>query len=62
MLTALYIRHNHFVTGIQAGRAAGTRTVLAAYGYLRAEDRPEEWGADLRVNSVNELMQQLRLR
>jgi phosphoglycolate phosphatase len=30
---------------IQAGRAAGMRTVVAAYGYIGAEDSPAEWNA-----------------
>lgn len=47
---------------IQAGNAAGTITVLAGYGYLRGDDQPELWGASRRVNTVLELIQQLRLR
>lgn len=31
---------------IQAGRAAGMKTVLAAWGYLGADDAPETWGYD----------------
>lgn len=31
---------------IQAGKAAGMKTVVALYGYLDATDKPEEWGAD----------------
>jgi phosphoglycolate phosphatase len=29
-----------------AGSRAGMRTLVAGFGYLGAEDRPEEWGAD----------------
>lgn len=47
---------------MQAGNAAGTVTVLAAYGYLRSDDKPETWGARRRVNSVLELIEQLQLR
>jgi phosphoglycolate phosphatase len=47
---------------IQAGLAAGAVTVLAAYGYLRGDDKPEQWGAQHRVGSVLELIQLLRLR
>ncbi len=36
---------------IQAGKAAGMKTVVALYGYLDATDKPEEWGADLLVDS-----------
>lgn len=31
---------------IQAGKAAGMKTVVALYGYLDATDKPEAWGAD----------------
>lgn len=31
---------------IEAARAAGMKALVAAYGYLGAEDRPESWGAD----------------
>ena len=30
---------------IQAGNAAGMKTVVAMYGYLDAADKPEEWGS-----------------
>jgi phosphoglycolate phosphatase-like HAD superfamily hydrolase len=31
---------------VTAGRAAGMVTLIAAYGYLGSDDRPESWGAD----------------
>lgn len=31
---------------IEAGRAAGTRTLVALFGYLAEQDRPAAWGAD----------------
>ncbi len=31
---------------IEAGKAAGARTLVAAFGYIAADDRPETWGAD----------------
>ena len=31
---------------IEAARAAGMSALIADYGYLGAEDRPETWGAD----------------
>jgi N-acetyl-D-muramate 6-phosphate phosphatase len=31
---------------IEAGRAAGMPTIVAAYGYIRATDDPTRWGAD----------------
>jgi phosphoglycolate phosphatase len=41
---------------IQAGKAAGMQTVVALYGYLGVEDRPQEWGADVAVNTPLELL------
>ena len=31
---------------IQAGKRAGMTTLVAGFGYLGVEDRPEAWGAD----------------
>ena len=44
---------------IQAGRAAGMKTVVALYGYLDATDKPEEWGADEYTNSPSDMEYQL---
>ena len=44
------------VRDIQAGRAAGVRTVAAAYGYLGSEADPQRWGADAVVYSPLELL------
>lgn len=41
---------------IQAGRAAGMTTVVAAYGYLSAEDEPSRWLPDGIVESPGELL------
>ncbi len=41
---------------IVAGRAVGMKTVLADYGYIAETDRPEEWGADLRIAHPLELL------
>ncbi len=40
---------------IAAGNAAGMHTLAAAYGYLGADDRPADWGADGLVRSPAEL-------
>lgn len=45
---------------IQAGQAAGMRTLVASYGYLDAHDRPETWGASGMVATPLELLEQLR--
>jgi len=31
---------------VEAGQRAGMATLVALYGYLAADERPEEWGAD----------------
>ncbi|MHB1290937.1 MAG: HAD family hydrolase [Sulfuricella sp.] len=36
---------------IEAARAAGMSALIADYGYLGAEDRPETWGADGRIDA-----------
>ena len=46
---------------IQAGRAAGMRTVVACYGYLDAHDRPESWDSDMLIDSPAELIARLDL-
>ncbi len=40
---------------IQAGKAAGMRTVLARYGYLDDQDQPEAWGAEVMIDTPSEL-------
>lgn len=46
---------------VLAGRAAGTRTIAAAWGYLDGGD-PHAWGADLVVATAPELAAALHLR
>jgi phosphoglycolate phosphatase len=41
---------------IQAGRAAGTRTLIALFGYLGEDDTPESWGADGMVSSPLDML------
>lgn len=40
---------------IQAGKAAGMRTVVARYGYLDDQDQPETWGAEVMIDTPAEL-------
>jgi 2-phosphoglycolate phosphatase len=40
---------------IQAGRAAGMKTVAAAYGYLEAETPMAEWLADFQIQNADDL-------
>lgn len=44
---------------IESGRAAGMRTIAAAYGYLGPGESAEDWGADHVVDSVETLAQLL---
>ena len=39
-----------------AGRRAGMRTLVALFGYLSADDRPQEWHADGLVRHPDEIM------
>jgi phosphoglycolate phosphatase len=41
---------------VQAGAAARTRTVVAAWGYIPAAERPARWGADAVIERPAELM------
>ncbi|MCG5515991.1 MULTISPECIES: HAD family hydrolase [unclassified Ectothiorhodospira] len=41
---------------IQAGRAAGMRTLVARYGYIDAAQSPETWGADGFIQHPGEIM------
>ncbi|SEI74460.1 phosphoglycolate phosphatase [Allopseudospirillum japonicum] len=47
---------------IEAGRRAGMRTLVAAYGYLGPQDLPHQWQADHIVHSVPALHAWLRER
>ena len=40
---------------IEAGIAAGMRTVAALYGYLGEADKPHEWGADYLIQHPSEI-------
>ncbi len=44
---------------IEAGRLAGTRTLIALFGYLSEQDRPEEWQADGSIAHPMELLEWL---
>jgi phosphoglycolate phosphatase len=45
---------------IQAGRAAGMRTVVAAYGYIGADEDPTQWAATGIVDEPAELLRWVR--
>lgn len=41
---------------IEAGHNAGVRTLIALFGYLSADDKPDEWPADGRIEHPMELL------
>jgi phosphoglycolate phosphatase len=41
---------------IEAGQAAGMKTVVALYGYIGDEDAPLTWGADLHVEAPRDII------
>ena len=41
---------------IQAGKAAGMKTVLALFGYIDVTDKPSEWGADVMIEQPQDLL------
>jgi phosphoglycolate phosphatase len=45
------------IRDVLAGKAAGMKTVAAAYGYCGCKEPPEAWGADYIINSPLELFQ-----
>lgn len=47
---------------IQAGRAAGMRTVVAAYGYIGEDENPAQWEATGIVDEPAELLAWVRAR
>jgi phosphoglycolate phosphatase len=46
---------------IEAGRAAGSLTAVARFGYIAADDDPTTWDADVVVNDGAELIWLLRI-
>jgi N-acetyl-D-muramate 6-phosphate phosphatase len=44
---------------IEAGRNAGMHTLVALFGYIQQEDRPETWGADGAVNTALEILDRI---
>ena len=55
---ALYVGDD--LRDIQAGRAAGMRTVAVSYGYLGDGPHYEQWGADHIIDSPAELLSLIR--
>jgi N-acetyl-D-muramate 6-phosphate phosphatase len=44
---------------IIAGKAAGMQTVVALFGYIDVTDKPHEWGADVMIETPNQLINTL---
>ncbi len=42
-----------------AGTAAGMRTIVARYGYIRDDETPDQWGADGVIDTPEELLRWL---
>ena len=47
---------------IEAGKAAGMRTLVALYGYIDNEDKPEQWGATAMLKQPLDLLSWLKLK
>ena len=41
---------------IEAGRAAGMKTLVARFGYIGPEDHPETWGADGMIDKLSDIL------
>jgi phosphoglycolate phosphatase len=41
---------------VQAGLAAGMKTLGARFGYIRPNDRPEDWGADALIDAPSDIL------
>lgn len=44
---------------IEAGSRAGTKTMIALYGYIEKDEDPHSWNADAMVSSVHEINDKL---
>lgn len=44
---------------IEAGSRAGTKTMVALYGYIEENENPADWNADIMVSSVDEINDKL---
>jgi phosphoglycolate phosphatase len=44
---------------VQAGKAAGMKTVVALFGYIAVSDKPTEWGADALIHTPLALLHHL---
>jgi len=56
--TSLYI--GDALRDIEAGRAAGMKTLTADYGYIANGENPDEWNADGRISQPEEIIDWLK--
>lgn len=56
--TAVYVGDSR--SDIESGRAAGVTTVSAGWGYLDPDDPPKHWGADVDVDTPDDLLTWIR--
>ncbi|MDM8568747.1 phosphoglycolate phosphatase [Thiotrichales bacterium HSG1] len=45
---------------VEAGKRAGMKTLIAAYGYIGTDDKPEQWGANYILQKPMDLLTWLR--
>ena len=48
------------IRDIEAGKAAKMLTIATLYGYIEPHDKPEDWNADIMVNTVEEITSLLK--
>jgi phosphoglycolate phosphatase len=46
---------------IEAGNSAGTKTLVALFGYIGDDDRPSEWRADGEIKHPSDILKWLDL-
>ena len=56
--TSLYV--GDALRDIEAGRAAGMKTLTADYGYIANDENPDEWNADGRISQPEEIIDWLK--
>ena len=56
--TSLYV--GDALRDIEAGRAAGMKTLTADYGYIASDEDPDEWNADGRISQPEEIIDWLK--
>ena len=42
------------------GISAGMKTIVAGYGYIKHDDNPSKWGADMIAETPNQLNEMIK--